>query len=64
MAFYKQLAQRKGFFSKIPKYLYFWFYLRSKSKIVPFYPCLPYPYRNIKYLLTFELKKVNIKVNF
>ena len=42
MAFYKQLAQRKGFFSKIPKYLYFWFYLRSKSKIGPFYPCLPY----------------------
>ena len=39
MAFCRHLDQRKGIFSKIPKYLYFWFYLRLKSKIGPNSPC-------------------------
>ena len=42
MAFCRHLNQCKGIFSKMPKYLYFSFYLRSKSKIGPYYPCLPY----------------------
>ena len=40
MAFCRHLDQRKGIFSKIPKYLYFWFYLQLKSKIGPNSPCI------------------------